>query len=95
MLHLRADLFLVLTFYGLIELRKLQPNSEPLERFQIDLQEGGQITIMDMDFRGDESRILITFLEKNVAFLNLKTKEYRQFGIGSLKEPSEMTHAAN
>ena len=89
-LHVRADLFLVLSFYGLIQLRPLSPLSEPLCSFQVDLQEG-QVTIMDIDFRTDETRILITFLEKNVALLNLVTNEYRQFATGSNPEPIAQT----
>lgn len=42
-------------------------------------------TIIDLDFKGDETNILITFLEAKVAFLNLieKTISFMEIQYGS------------
>ena len=73
-LHLRDDVFLLLYLGGLIEMRILREDGsqEVLKRFQIPHEADVRLQyVTDIDFKGDESNILLGFGQNMIGFLNL------------------------
>ena len=81
-LHIREDMFVLMYVGGLIEMRDFSnqsPDAEPIYSFQLPFDEDDESMLQttDIDFKGDETRLLITLRTMSVVFLNLRTGDIK------------------
>ena len=79
-LHLSGSIFFVIHVNGLVVKVDFEtPDAEePLDSFQIPCESDERLSILtDADIlRGNEEHLLFAFMNRTVAFLNFKTKEF-------------------
>ncbi len=70
-------MFIVQYMSGLIELRDLSKEADPILSFQIPHdEEESLMQISDIDMKGDETNLLVGFNQHKIARLNLRTGEF-------------------
>ena len=79
-MHVRDDLFIVQYMGALIEMRDFSSQeADPIYSFQIPHEEEEDQTLLqvvDLDFKGDETNIIIAFSDVKFGRLNLRTSEF-------------------
>jgi len=79
-LHVRDDLFIILYAGGLIEMRDLSsPSARPMYSFEVPDTRGEEAErgeAMDLDFKEDETNLIIAFKNQTLARLNLITAKF-------------------